>query len=197
MDETGSADRRFRGPRLFPKVRKQCWAGDPRTGENIRPAPNSKLAEPRRPPAGRAADRKTGGPRYRLAGCGFGAWWVGITERSAPPGSAPPRRSERHPSSSEEGSYSLGTRCRRGSAEVRVLGVPPRLFAHQPPRSETSRVKRSTPRNGRDYETPRRPARMRIHALSKSHAGSQTAATSAPPATKSLVRRRSLAKRPR
>jgi hypothetical protein len=34
-----------------------------------------------------------------------------------------------------------GTRSRRSSAEVRVLCVPPRCFAHEPPLSESRRVK--------------------------------------------------------
>jgi hypothetical protein len=139
MRKRGSADRRFRGPRLFPKARKQCWAGDPRTGEHIRPAPNSKLAEPRRPPAGRGAERKDGGPRCRLTGCGLGAWVVRRTERSAPP-----RRSERHPSSSEEGS---SRRRRAGCGLGEWLGcvtnrsappgaAPPRRSERHPSSSE-------------------------------------------------------------
>ena len=38
----------------------------------------------RRPDEPRTA--KTGGPRYRFAGCGFGAWSGRVTNRSAPPG---------------------------------------------------------------------------------------------------------------
>jgi hypothetical protein len=63
--------------------------------------------------------KRTGGWLIRLsaplAGCGFEAWFVCLIDRSAPP-----RRSERHPSSSEEGSSARGAyQCLRSAQSRR------------------------------------------------------------------------------